>query len=56
MENEPFVIEYNCRLGDPEAEVIIPRIKNDLLQLFVATNKDQLNTATLDKDERLQLQ
>ncbi len=52
MDNEPYVIEYNCRLGDPEAEVIIPRIKNDLLQLLVATSNEQLDTATLDKDER----
>jgi len=52
MDNEPYVIEYNCRLGDPEAEVIIPRIKNDLLQLFVATANQQLNTVTLDKDDR----
>ncbi len=52
MDNEPYVIEYNCRLGDPEAEVIIPRIKNDLLQLLVASANQQLDTATLEKDNR----
>lgn len=52
MNNEPYVIEYNCRLGDPEAEVIIPRIKNDLLQLFVATANQQLDAAILEKDDR----
>jgi phosphoribosylamine--glycine ligase len=52
MDNEPYVIEYNCRLGDPEAEVIIPRIKSDFLQLLVATANQQLDGATLEKDER----
>jgi phosphoribosylamine--glycine ligase len=43
VNNEPLVIEYNCRLGDPETEVIIPRTENDLVELFSATSQQRLN-------------
>lgn len=49
---DPHVIEYNCRLGDPEAEVIIPRMKNDIVELFDAVAKQQLHTIEINQDER----
>lgn len=50
-DNEPFVIEYNCRLGDPETEVILPRLHNDLIDLFRAMNDQNLNNINIKISE-----
>ena len=49
---DPFVIEYNCRMGDPETEVVIPRLQNDLVDLCLATAKNQLDSIEIQKDPR----
>ena len=50
--DEPFVIEYNCRMGDPETEVVIPRLKNDFLEMLVAAAKQELNKIKIEEDDR----
>jgi phosphoribosylamine---glycine ligase len=52
VDDEPMVIEYNCRLGDPETEVVIPRLKNDLVELFMAVGSQSLDTVEVEIDPR----
>ena len=50
--DEPMVIEYNCRMGDPESEVVLLRLKNDLVQLFISCSREELNKEKIDIDQR----
>lgn len=49
VEGNPLVIEYNCRMGDPETEVVIPLIENDLVELFYSMHEGSLNEIKLRK-------
>ena len=46
----PYVVEYNVRMGDPEAEVVLPRVKSDLLELFIAVGQKKLNKKNIEID------
>lgn len=49
---EPKVVEYNVRMGDPETEVVLPRVKTDLLEAFMALSNGNLDTVEWEIDER----
>jgi len=50
-QGEPYVIEYNCRLGDPETEVILPRLETDLVSLLAATDNGTLEDVNIQYHE-----
>jgi phosphoribosylamine--glycine ligase len=52
VEDEPFVIEYNCRMGDPETQSVFPRLKTDLVELCRATAAGELANVEIEVDER----
>lgn len=52
VDGDPYVIEYNCRMGDPETEVVMPRLETDLVGLCVAASNKELHLANIRVDSR----
>lgn len=52
VNGNPFVIEYNARMGDPETQVVLPRIKNDLVELLYAVGKGQLKNLSIETESQ----
>jgi phosphoribosylamine--glycine ligase len=49
---DPYVIEYNCRMGDPETEVVLPRLQTDLVEWLLALAEGRLDEVELSVDPR----
>ncbi len=52
VKGEPLVIEYNCRFGDPETEVVIPRLENDLVELILKMHEGKLDEVTVQHSHK----
>jgi phosphoribosylamine---glycine ligase len=55
VKGEPYVIEYNARMGDPETQAVLPRIKSDLVTLLLAAGKGELKNVSIETDPQYAL-
>jgi len=55
VNNEPFLIEYNVRMGDPECQTILPKLKSNLLEIFLSCCNEKLNTVTIEWHDKKSL-
>lgn len=52
VDGDPYVIEYNCRMGDPETEVVLPRLKSDFLNIMLQVKAGKITELEIEKDDR----
>ncbi len=52
VDGDPYVIEYNCRMGDPETEAVLPRLQTDLIELMIAMHEGRLHETEVEHDAR----
>ena len=55
VNNEPYLIEYNVRMGDPECQTILPKLKSNLLEIFLSCCNEKLNTVTIEWHDKKSL-
>ena len=55
VNNEPYLIEYNVRMGDPECQTILPKLKNDLMDIFLSCTEEKLDQVTIDWNSKKSL-
>ena len=55
VKNEPYLIEYNVRMGDPECQTILPKIKTDLIEIFLACCDEKLNEINIEWSDKKSL-
>ena len=52
IKNEPFLIEFNVRMGDPECQVILPRLKTDIVKIFLSTINNSVKNLKIKWDRK----